>query len=101
MVSRFEWEGYAPHHRNKEDGTHRQQQLEHLLKVALNVSKDANRTWAAVWDEMKHLVTPNGLVLPEAKEGFVPACGWPEFFEKLWLLKRYLDSAQRICAERP
>ena len=98
MVSRIDWGGTAPDHRSDQE---RAQQLEHLLKVALSVTKDANGAWASVWADLKHLVTANGLVLPEAREGFVPACGWPEFFEKLWLLRHYLDAVERICTERP
>lgn len=72
-------------------------QLEHLLKVAGSVSQDANKVWAEIWGELKQLTTGGGMVVAEAKQGFVPACGWPEFLEKIWLLKHYLDSIQRIC----
>lgn len=72
-------------------------QLDHLLKVASSISQDANKTWAQMWGELRQLTTGGGLVVPEAKKGFVPECGWPEFLEKFWLLKHYLDSIQRIC----
>ena len=72
-------------------------QLDHLLKVASSISQDANKTWAEIWSELKRLTTGGGLVVPEAEKGFVPECGWPEFLEKFWLLKHYLDSIQRIC----
>jgi hypothetical protein len=72
-------------------------QLDHLLKVAGSITQDANKSWADIWGEFKHLATGGGLVVPEARQGFVPACGWPELLEKLWLLKHYLDSIQRIC----
>jgi hypothetical protein len=75
-------------------------QLEHLLKVAASVTQDANNTWADIWNEVKPMVTPGGMVHPEAKHGFVPSCGWPEFLEQLWLLKHYLDSIQRICTKQ-
>ncbi len=72
-------------------------QLDHLLKVAGSISQDANKTWAEIWSELKRLTTSGGLIVPEAAQGFVPECGWPEFLEKFWLLKHYLDSIQRIC----
>ncbi len=72
-------------------------QVEHLLKVSGSVAQDANKVWAEMWSELKQMTTSGGLVVPEAKQGFVPACGWPEFLEKFWLLKHYLDSIQRIC----
>jgi hypothetical protein len=75
-------------------------QLDHLLKVAGSISQDANKVWAEMWAEYKHLTTGGGMVVPEAKEGFVPQCGWPEFLEKFWLLKHYLDSIQRICERK-
>lgn len=72
-------------------------QLEHLLKVSGSVAQDANKVWAEIWGELKQMTTGGGMVVPDAKQGFVPACGWPEFMEKFWLLKHYLDSIQRIC----
>jgi len=75
-------------------------QLEHLLKVTGSIAQDANQTWAEIWSELKKLTTGGGLVTPEAAQGFVPACGWPEFLEKFWLLKHYLDSIQRMCERK-
>jgi hypothetical protein len=75
-------------------------ELDHLLKVAGSVSQDANEVWTEIWGEFRRLVTGNGMVVPEAAEQFVPACGWPEFLEKFWLMKHYLDSIQRICDRR-
>jgi hypothetical protein len=40
------------------------------------------------------------MVTAEMQKGFVPACGWPEFLEKMWLLKHYLDSVGRICRNK-
>ena len=75
-------------------------ELEHLLKVAGSVSQDANQVWAEMWGEFRKIVTGSGMIIPEAAAGFVPVCGWPEFLEKFWLLKHYLDSIQRICERR-
>ena len=72
-------------------------QLDHLLKVTGSIAQDANKTWAEIWGEIKGLATGGGLVVPDAKEGFVPECGWPEFLEKFWLLKHYLDYTHRLC----
>lgn len=75
-------------------------ELEHLLKVAASVCKDADQVWAEMWSELKRIAGSGGMVLPEAEHGFVPKCGWPEFLEKFWLLKHYLDSVQRICERK-
>jgi hypothetical protein len=72
-------------------------QVEHLLKVSGSVAQDANKAWAEMWSELKGITTGGGLIGPEARRGFVPARGWPEFLEKFWLLKHYLDSIERIC----
>jgi hypothetical protein len=72
-------------------------ELEHLLKVSGSVAQDANQTWAEMWAELRRMTTGSGMISPEANKGFVPTCGWPEFLEKFWLLKHYLDSIQRIC----
>ena len=73
---------------------------EHLLKVAGSVAQDARNTWADLWENFKHHVTPSGMVSPALEKGFVPAGGWSEFLENLWLLKHYLDSIDRICAKK-
>ena len=75
-------------------------ELEHLLKVAGSVTEDANKLWVEIWEEFKQIATSSGMILPEANDGFVPSCGWPEFLEKFWLLKHNLDSVQRICAKK-
>ena len=74
-------------------------ELEHLLKVSGSVAQDANQVWAEMWAQLRRMTT-GGAIVPEAKEGFVPECGWPEFLEKFWLLKHYLDSIQRICERK-
>jgi hypothetical protein len=75
-------------------------QLDHLLKVAGSIAQDADKTWAEIWGELKQLTTGGGLIVPEGEKGFVPESGWPEFLEKFWLLKHYLDSIQRICDKK-
>lgn len=75
-------------------------ELEHLLKVAASVCQDANNAWAEVWAFLKACATPEGMVTPEAEKGFTPECGWPAFLEKVWLIKYYLDSIQRVCTKQ-
>jgi hypothetical protein len=74
---------------------------DHLLKVAGSINRDATEVWAQLWGEFKPHVTSSGAVLPSMEKGFVPSCGWPEFFERLWLLKHYLDSVARVCQDKP
>ncbi|MDI6449439.1 hypothetical protein [Anaerobaca lacustris] len=75
-------------------------ELEHLLKVAASVTQDANHVWTDIWAQVKPLTASGVRAAERTKDGFVPSCGWPEFLEKLWLLKHYLDSVQRICTKQ-
>ena len=75
-------------------------QLNHLLKVADSVSLDAAKVWSELWNELQPYATPAGSIPGDLKSGFVPACGWPEFLEKFFLLKHYIDSARRICQKK-
>lgn len=67
--------------------------------VVGSVNESALSVWADLWKELQGSVTPTGLVAPEMEQGFKPSCGWPEFLEKLWLLKHYLDYMHRFCME--
>ncbi len=71
--------------------------LKNFRYVVANVNDDALKVWADLWNEMRQSVTPGGMVLPEMSKGFVPPGGWPEFLEKFWLLKHYLDSIHSFC----
>ena len=71
--------------------------LRHLRNVTGSVLQDALDTWGEIWDELQGSVTHGYLVTPQAKKGFQPRCGWPEFLEKMWLLKHRLDYAKRFC----
>ena len=75
-------------------------EAEHLLKVAASVVKDANVVWAEMWAQFKPHITPGGVISDHIAKGFTPQCGWPEFLEKYWLLKHYLDSIDRICRRK-
>ena len=81
----------------KVNGRSATQALKNFRYVVASVNSDALKVWAELWSELSAGVTPGGLVLPEMKKGFVPSCGWPEFLEKVWLLKHYLDYVQRFC----
>ncbi len=69
------------------------------LAVVGRVLDSAQGVWADLWAELKPGVTPAGMVLPCMQHGFTPSCGWPEFLEKFWLLKHYLDCSGRMCQE--
>jgi hypothetical protein len=76
-----------------------QKALKNFRYIVATVGDDALRVWADLWKELDEGVTPGGMVSSEMAEGFKPACGWPEFLEKFWLLKHYLDCIHRVCTE--
>ena len=81
----------------KADGRSAERALKNLRYVVAAVNDDALKVWSDLWEELRRNVTPGGMVLPEMNKGFVPSGGWPEFLEKFWLLKHYLDCTHRLC----
>ena len=72
------------------------EKLRHFRNVNSSMLQDALDTWGELWDELQGSVTHGFMVTPEADNGFRPDCGWPEFLEKMWLLRHYLDYAKRF-----
>jgi hypothetical protein len=77
----------------------RERALRDFRYVVASVNDSALTTWADLWSQLQGSVASNGIVAPDTEHGFKPACGWPEFLEKLWLLKHYLDYIHRFCKE--
>jgi len=75
-----------------------EEKARHFRNVIGVVLQDAEDVWSELWMELHGKVTDGTLILPEAERGFKPECGWPEFLEKLWLLKHYLDYAKKFSA---
>ena len=73
--------------------------LKDFRYVVASVNDEALKIWGDLWKEFQGGVTPSGLVGPEMHEGFKPPCGWPEFLEKFWVLKHYLDYTHRFCKD--
>lgn len=76
------------------------EKLEHFQNTIEVILQDARDTWADVWNELQGRIVDGALILPQAKKGFIPECGWPEFLEKIWLLKHYLDCATQFAQEK-
>jgi len=71
--------------------------LRNFRYVVGSVDDEALKVWADLWKEFQQVVTTNGMVLPGAEHGFKPSCGWPQFLEKFWVLKHYLDNIHHLC----
>jgi len=77
-----------------------EEKFKHFRNVMGVVLEDAQNTWGDLWKELQGEVTDGTMILPQGRKGFVPPCGWPEFLEKMWLLKHYLDHAKRFSEEK-
>jgi hypothetical protein len=73
--------------------------LKDLRYVVASVDQSARKVWDELWRELQDGVTPAGAVTDALEKGFQPSCGWPEFLEKFWLLRHYLDYILRFCRE--
>jgi hypothetical protein len=86
-----------------------QVELKHFQNVIGNVTQDALNVWAEIWGELQQGVHTGVTIAPQADEDaaaggvesfaggpFKPSCGWPEFLEKMWLLRHYLDFLARF-----
>ncbi len=76
-----------------------QQTLRDFRFVVASVDENALRLWSEIWQEFQAGVTPAGEFTPAMSEGFKPSCGWPEFLEKFWLLRHYLEYLLRFSRE--
>jgi len=72
-------------------------ELQNFRYVVASVNDSALAVWADLWNELRGNEAAQGAICSADAEGFKPACGWPEFFEKFWLLKHYLDYIHRFC----
>jgi hypothetical protein len=68
-----------------------QVELKHFQNVTSSVVQDALNVWADIWGELEGDVACGVAVTLEDEKGFTPSCGWPEFLEKMWVLRQNLD----------
>lgn len=76
---------------------HPQKQLRHFRNISGSLVQNALDTWGEIWDQLQGSLTHGVMVVPEMEKNFEPECGWPEFLEKMWLLRHYLDQTKRFC----
>lgn len=102
-----------------------QDDLEHVRNVTRSVAQDALNIWADIWGELENGVACDVAGTPEAEgparqvcdtpcgdslrspniaigspeKGFTPSCGWPEFLEKMWILRQNLDFLARFSRQ--
>jgi hypothetical protein len=74
-------------------------ELQHFRNIVGSVTQDALKVWVELWAQLEGRVVSGVAVLPEAKKGFEPSCGWPEFLEKMCVLRHYLDFTNRLSQQ--
>jgi len=74
-----------------------EKKLRHFRNVSNSLLQDALETWGDIWDQFQGSLTNGVMIVPEMEKRFEPECGWPEFLEKMWLLRHYIDQTKRIC----
>jgi hypothetical protein len=74
-------------------------ELRHVRSVTRTIVEQALDAWTELWGEFEGRITSGVMVLPEAEKGFTPECGWPEFLERMWQLRFYLASINKVCAQ--
>jgi hypothetical protein len=73
-----------------------QVELSHVRTVTSGVVQDALNVWADIWGELEGAVVSGTAIDSEAQERFQPSCGWPEFLEKMWVLRGHLEFMARF-----
>ena len=72
--------------------------MRHFRGVAASVMTDALKLWEEIWETCQDPRTCEEIIEGKIEPaGKAPACGWPEFMEKLNLLRHYIDYAKRLC----
>jgi len=72
--------------------------LRHFRGIAASVMNEALRIWQEIWESSLDTRTCEEILegADESKDR-IPSCGWPEFRERLYLLRQYIDYARRLC----
>ncbi|RJP23924.1 MAG: hypothetical protein C4520_05635 [Candidatus Abyssobacteria bacterium SURF_5] len=83
-------------HERPHESLSAERMLVHMRNVNKSVLQDALDTWGDMWDELQGNVTHGVLIRDESEEPIKPKCGWPQFLEKMWLLRHYVDYAKRL-----
>lgn len=73
-----------------------QVELTHFRNVTNDVVQDALNVWSDIWAELEGDVARGAAVPSRDDKGFTPSCGWPEFLEKMWDLRRSLAFLSRF-----
>lgn len=72
--------------------------LRHFRGIAASVMNDALKVWQQIWECCQDSRTCYEILDGIDEPGDqIPSCGWPELRERLFLLKHYIEYAQKLC----
>ena len=85
-------------------------ELQDYKNVNNSLMQDALNVWADLWAELDstrqrspgsdgHIGESDKKIKFQIEDGFEPSCGWPQFLEKMWVLRYYLDFAKRLSQQ--
>jgi hypothetical protein len=89
-----------------------QVELKHFQNVTNSVVQDALNVWADLWAELEDNVACGVALKSPEKESEIPvgedrgrgaiqpSCGWPQFLEKMWILRQNLDFLARFSRQQ-
>ena len=91
-------------------GSSSSNELRNFKNINNSLIQDALNVWSDLWAELdssQHslatdhadFAVPDKMMRPEIVDGFEPSCGWPEFLEKMWVLRNHLDFAKRLSQQ--
>jgi len=74
-------------------------ELRDYKKVTTCIAQDALDLWAELWSELQGKENVNDQDLTAGDREFRPSCGMPQFLDKMWLLKHYLEFIKRYSQQ--
>lgn len=74
--------------------------LRHFRNLTSVMTAEALRLWAEIYGEFEGAVTYGTMITADAKKGFHPRSGWPEFLERMRLLAHTMDHLKRLAEGR-
>jgi hypothetical protein len=74
-------------------------ELRDFKNVIHNLMHDALTVWADAWAELDGRLPSGGKNPVESNERLEPSCGWSEYFEKMWVLRHYLDFTKKLSQQ--
>lgn len=92
--------GAAQSRHQEKDSPDPEVMFRHFRNVTSVMTGEALQLWAEIYGEFDGTVTYGTMITADAKKGFHPRSGWPEFLEKMRLLASVMDHLKRIAEGR-